>query len=408
MRRKPPSVTDFTEPREPGWYAAVDLGAGIRTALGRTTPLRVGKDMSLVGKLDEVELPELLEAIAKTRKTGKLRLTRRDREGIIVFRQGMIVYAASSSARQTLGNLLLCERLIDETQLTSALELQHLAQEEQRLGNILLEMDAVDEETLERTVHQQTEKVILEFMSWKSGFFKFDPLELSDYGEIEVDAADFLIREGLKTDRVLSDLAARLEEADLEEVDETKSTGPAAGPTSRDLTSLKSIMGEIRSPEFTGEITQKILTFAQDLFGRGIFFVVRLDGLGVMGQFGMDSSDDKAEARLRELMIPLDQPSILSEAAERKEAVLEILSDTEWNQKILEVLGGPTESESLAVPLTVNDQVLLVLYGDQLAESAGSGWLEELELLMLQAGLAMEKTLLAKRIEHYEALRRDN
>jgi hypothetical protein len=364
--------------------------------------------MSLVGKLDEVELPELLEAIATARKTGKLRLTRRDREGIIVFRQGMIVYAASSSARQTLGNLLLCERLIDETQLTSALELQHLAQDEQRLGNILLEMDAVDEETLERTVHQQTEKVILEFMSWKTGFFKFDPLELSDYGEIEVDAADFLIREGLKTDRVLSDLAARLEEADLEEVDETKSTGPTAGPTSRDLTSLKSIMGEIRSPEFTGEITQKILTFAQDLFGRGIFFVVRLDGLGVMGQFGMDSSDDKAEAHLRELMIPLDQPSILSEAAERKEAVLEILPDTEWNHKILEVLGGPTEGESLAVPLTVNDQVLLVLYGDQLAESAGSGWLEELELLMLQAGLAMEKTLLAKRIEHYEALRRDN
>jgi len=38
MPRRPVPVTDFTEPRELGWYAAVDLGAGIRTALGRTTP----------------------------------------------------------------------------------------------------------------------------------------------------------------------------------------------------------------------------------------------------------------------------------------------------------------------------------------------------------------------------------
>ena len=180
------------------------------------------EDMSLVGKLDEVELPELLQAIADAQKTGKLKLTRRDREGIIVFRQGMIVYAASSSARQTLGNLLLCERFIDKAQLTMALELQHLSQQEQRLGTILREMDAVDEETLERIVYLQTEKVILEFMSWKSGFFKFDPVELTNYGEIEVDAADFLIREGLQTDSVLSDLAAQLEEVELEEPAETE------------------------------------------------------------------------------------------------------------------------------------------------------------------------------------------
>jgi hypothetical protein len=361
--------------------------------------------MSLVGKLDEVELPELLQAIADAQKTGKLKLTRRDREGIIVFREGMIVYAASSSARQTLGNLLLCERFIDKAQLTMALELQHLSQQEQRLGTILREMDAVDEETLERIVYLQTEKVILEFMSWKSGFFKFDPIELTDYGEIEVDAADFLIREGLQTDSVLSDLAAQLEEVELEEPDETEPERPDGGSSNRDLASLKSIMGEIRSPEFTGEITQKILSFAQDLFGRGIFFVVRLDGFGVMGQFGMDLTD--TQARLRQLMIPLDQPSILSDAAERKEAILEILSDTEWNVAILSALGGPADGESVAVPLTVNDQVLLVLYGDHLADRASSGWLEELELLVLQAGLAMEKNLLSKRIEHYEALRRE-
>ncbi len=320
--------------------------------------------MSLVGKLDEVELPELLQAIADAQKTGKLKLTRRDREGIIVFREGMIVYAASSSARQTLGNLLLCERFIDKAQLTMALELQHLSQQEQRLGTILREMDAVDEETLERIVHRQTEKVILEFMSWKGGFFKFDPVELSDYGEIEVDAADFLIREGLQTDSVLSDLAAQLEEVELEEPDESEPERSDGGSSNRDLTSLKSIMGEIRSPEFTGEITQKILSFAQDLFGRGIFFVVRLDGFGVMGQFGMDLTDTRAQARLRQLMIPLDQPSILSDAAERKEADSRdpLRHRVEPGDPLGTGRSGRRRVSGRA--LTVNDQVLLVLYGD--------------------------------------------
>ena len=59
------------------------------------------------------------------------------------------------------------------------------------------------------------------------------------------------------------------------------------------------------------------------------------------------------------------------------------------------------------MPLTVNEKVLLVLYADNLSEDAGAGWLEELELLMIQAGLAMEKDLLFKRIEHYENLRRN-
>ena len=74
---------------------------------------------------------------------------------------------------------------------------------------------------------------------------------------------------------------------------------------------------------------------------------------------------------------------------------------------MVSALGGPVSGDSVAVPLTVNEKVLLVLYADDLSDQAGQGWLEELELLMLQAGLAMEKDLLHKRIEHYENLRRN-
>lgn len=367
--------------------------------------------MSLFGKLEDTPLQELLQVMAASQVTGKLRLTGRDREGIIVFRNGNIVYAASSAARQTLGNLLLLQGLVSEEKLSNALDRQHAAREEQRLGSILVEMKAIDEETLAEVVQQQTERVVTEFLAWESGYFKLDKLELEDFGEVEVDAREFLMREGLSTDDLLSDLQARIEEFKSDDTDDTPAGTLDAAALARSpgsLSTLKSLMGEIRSPQFTGEITQKILSFANELFSRGVLFVVRQDGFGVMGQFGIHAEDGQAEARLRQLLIPEDESTILSESAGRKEALVESLQETEWNLKLLEAIGGPAEGDSVAVPLVVNDRVLLVFYGDHLLGDLREGWLEELELLILQAGLAMEKDLLVKRIEHYENLRRQD
>ena len=365
--------------------------------------------MSLFGKLEDTPLQELLQVIAASEVTGKLRLTGRDREGIVVFRNGNIVYAASSAARLTLGNLLLLDDLVTEDQLSDALDKQHAAKDEQRLGSILVEMEAIDEETLAAVVRQQTERVMIEFVDWDKGYFKLDKLELEDFGEVEVDANEFLMREGLNTDTLLSELQSKIEEFQREEAEPTvdvEDDSSTPGDTSSTLSTLKSLMGEIRSPQFTGEITQKILSYADLLFSRGVLFVVRQDGFGVMGQFGVHSEDGKAESRLRQLLIPDDQPSVLIESAGRKEATVGEMEETEWNQKLLEAIGGPAEGESVTVPLVVNDKVLLVFYGDHILGDLRKGWLEELELLILQAGLAMEKDLLVKRIEHYENLRR--
>jgi len=364
--------------------------------------------MSLFGKLEDTPLQELLQVMVGSRVTGRLRLTGRDREGIVVLRNGNIVYAASSSARQTLGNLLLLDGLVSEEQLSDALDRQHAAKDEQRLGSILVEMGAIEEETLAQVVRQQTERVMTEFVTWEKGYFKLDKLELEDFGEIEVDAHEFLMREGLNTDKLLSDLQSKIEEFQQEEPEEDTLSPTSPCTTPRTLSSLKSVMGEIRSPQFTGEITQKILSYANEIFSRGVLFVVRQEGFGVMGQFGVHGEDGQAEVRLRQLQIPDDQTSILTECAERQEAFCGRIEETEWNQKLLEAIGGPAEGDSIAVPLTVNGKVMLVFYGDQTLGDLRQGWFEELELLILQAGLAMEKDLLVKRIEHYENLRRQD
>ncbi len=363
--------------------------------------------MSFVGKLDQFKLPDLLQIVSTTGKTGKLSLTRRDSQGVIVFRGGKIIYAASSAARQTLGSLLLCHNHLTEEQLAKALEIQHQAAEEKRLGTILTETGMISEETLKQVVVQQIEDVVSEFMQWTSGFFKFDLLRLPDKGEIEVDAEDFLHSDGLSTQQVLLDITTRLDELEEEARRQRGSADDPAAPPADEppptaggsLGSLKSIMAEIRSPEFTGEATGRILAFARRELARGALFVVRRDGFYAVSRFG--SADEEAEGPLR---LPLDQPSVLAEAADRKAALRGPLADTTANRHLIQKLGSGQPAEALVIPLVVNDNVLLLLYGDNVPTGETVAG-EQVELLMLQVGLAMERNLLKKRLEVLEGLR---
>ncbi len=362
--------------------------------------------MSFVGKLDLFKLPDLLQIISGNRKTGRLSLTRRDSQGVIVFRSGKIIYAASSAARETLGSLLLCRQLVDEEGLARALESQHQAAEEKRLGTILVETGLLTEDDLREVITRQIQGVISEFMQWQGGFFKFDLLRLPDHGEIEVDAEDFVHRDGLSAQKVLLDISAQMDRTAAYPIPvPTAGTGtepapeaPPDGPSG--LASLKSIMSVIRSPEFTGEATGQILDFARDSLPRGALFVFRRDGFRAMSVFGATGKSGKEPAR--RLKMPLDKPSVVADAADRQESYCGPLESNEANRALIEALGGDTPTEVVAIPLVVNELVLLVLYGDNGATGEPIRQVDQLELLMLQAGLAMERHLLRKRLESLE------
>ena len=352
--------------------------------------------MSLVGKLEELPLPDLLQIITSNAKSGKLILTRHDAQGLLVFGDGKIVYAASTSARETLGHLLLSEGLITESQLLAALERQHRESDEKRLGTILLEDGSLAIDDLTRVLEQQIRKVVAEFLAWESGYFKFDTLRLAERQEIEVDAKDFLLESGLATDTVLLDFTEK-----MTALDEPASASVDV-PTG--LASLKALMAEIRSPEFTGEVGLKILNYAQQILPRTVLFFVRQNlfiGLGKRA----GGLPDRDNANIAKIKIPCEGVSILSDAAGLKATCRGPLDPTEWNLYLISKLGGIPPGEAVALPMIVNQKVLLVLYGDDAGQGEPLPTLEDLELLVLQAGLAMEKTLLEKRIEQFEKLR---
>lgn len=169
--------------------------------------------MSWMGRLDEVSIADLLHLISWGEKTGKLRLARQDAEGLLVFRNGKILYAASNSPREALGNILICRRLVSEDTLLSALAQQHASERERRLGAILIEAGAITAKTLESVIREQIEKVMSEFFLWQAGYFRFEAMDIPDAGEPDVDARDFLLQRGFNTEQVVLEVIKRVDEA---------------------------------------------------------------------------------------------------------------------------------------------------------------------------------------------------
>jgi hypothetical protein len=232
---------------------------------------------------------------------------------------------------------------------------------------------------------------------------------------VAVDAVDLLMRDGLPADRVVMHAMDRIKdqgdddrlEHDLLALLGTERGGPGAapaapGPGRASLATLKSIMSEIRSPAFTGEVTLGILRFAGGLLARGALFRYASGFVTGMGQFGIEVEGETGDARVRTIKIPVEEPSVFHEVIEKRETFRGPLEPHPWNRALVRQLGGVEPAEVVAVPMLVGDRVSLVFYGDNAPGNRPLPPSDELELLMIQGGLAVEKALLEERVRALE------
>lgn len=354
----------------------------------------------LAGKLEEVTLAGLLQMLAAKHKSGKLTLRSRDGHGVLVLHQGNIIYAASNSAREALGNILIRRHLVDGETLIRALERQHLGEEEQRLGAILVAMGAISEEVLEDVVREQTASIVQELLAWSRGFFDFEPLVVSG-AEFNVDAGDLVMDRGLDAEEVAR-RPARRQEAAGGTATTAGDAGGAGGAEAGELpgftmSSLKEVLAELRGPSFGGEITAWLLRHASAIVRRCVLFSYSRDWIRAMGQVGI-APDRTGEDEISMIRIPANEPSVIQLAAESRESYKGELRRSTWNEYLAIELGGLVPPEVVVVPMMVNGNVVALLYGDNLPSAEPIGSIDALELLMLQAGLAMEKTTLEIRL----------
>lgn len=151
--------------------------------------------MSLSGKLETMGLPEVLQWIAMTRKTGTLYVRRRSVDKRIVFNEGALYSSWSNHPRESLGQFLIRGRLVTEEQLFRALLKQE--QQGQMLGAILVGEGVLDSSELRAVLKTKAEETIYDLFLWPDGEFEFRDGEFPELIHLELPVTE-VIMEGIR------------------------------------------------------------------------------------------------------------------------------------------------------------------------------------------------------------------
>jgi len=137
--------------------------------------------MAIEGPLKELGIHDVFQLLDLNRKTGVLRVTSdlRHNQGIVWFRGGAVVYAEIRNNPHPLGELLVRAGKIGEADLDRARAMQGQG-DQRKIGDILVDIEALNPTELERQVRFQIEEVIFEMMSWREGYFSFVEEPVSD------------------------------------------------------------------------------------------------------------------------------------------------------------------------------------------------------------------------------------
>ncbi len=369
--------------------------------------------MSLVGRLEDLALPDIFQIISLSKKTGTLIVRSRKGTGMVVFKDGQVIQAASDIIRDPLGNILVSQGMLSEAALAQALADQR-KQVEKPLGMILVDMGALDAQTVEGVIRKQIEEIIYDLLAWEEGFFNFELGEIAPKDKIEIDTQEFLLRHGISAEYLLMEGTRILDER-------RKGMPPKAAPVaqaqaahhasyepakeefrarieteapSKVISTLRSMFDELRFPTATAEVTLLILRYASEVVNRAVLFMVKKEEVRGLGQFGIELKGHLADQVVRNIKVPLNKPSLFLSVIESRHSYLGPLEQNDSDKYLMNELGGMLPDNVMAIPLVVDNKVALVVYGDNLPDRRPIRGMDTLEIFMNQAGMALEKALL--------------
>jgi len=414
--------------------------------------------MSLVGKLEDLGLAEILQIVSLSHKSGILELNSRGRTGTIFFRDGQVIRATATTFPEHLGGLLLRNGLIDPDTLRQALLIQQTSSGGRRLGQILATEFGVERTAIDALVRAQIEQIVYSFFAWGEGGFVFELGEPEALAATTLDPLQFMLDGGLNphwlaqegtrlldeqrrqsasavdADRLLADLSAQpattlpapaaatsaalfppgeaQEEVVgrdrqpfnigielFEELGEASGLTPQQNGQSPGLHLLRGMLEELNNPSLGGGIILLILRFASELMNRAVIFLVKEEVIVGLGQFGIEPDGESADVRVRNTRIPVAAESLFSATLTSMTPTRVIPTNgNPWDDYLCRQLGGRQPQDVFLGPLLSEGRVVAILYGDNLPELKPVGDTEALEIFLSQAGLAMEKALLEQRL----------
>jgi hypothetical protein len=128
--------------------------------------------MRLEGTLDAFSLPDILQLLSFTKKTGALHLRRGEAHGVVQLRDGAVTGGRSDVRRQALGRRIVGSGLVDDQALAAAVA---RVQSEPACGlaRALADGGAVPADAARALAAEQAADAVFELLRWPDGEFAF-------------------------------------------------------------------------------------------------------------------------------------------------------------------------------------------------------------------------------------------
>ncbi|MDX9707962.1 MAG: DUF4388 domain-containing protein [Trichloromonas sp.] len=396
--------------------------------------------MSLVGNLEDLGLGDILQIVSLSQKSGVLTLRSRNREGKVIFLNGKVVQASSSVFPESFGDFLVRRGIIGFEPFKGALALRKSLNPQIPLETVLFQNFGISPKVLQEALRERVEAIVYSFFGWADGTFAFELGEAEDWAEAGAGGERQILLEGLNTQFLAIEGSRMIDERrhrDLQEPSPAPSNPPGEtasvfGPEQREasvydfasdllkeigegdavaasskslrsgaLKQLQGMVQELNNAALGGGILLLVLRFASEFMNRAVIFMVKEKEIVGLGQFGIEFEDELADARIRKIKIPVDEPSVFTEVLNEKVARKLALEDCHWDNYLKDALGGGDPEEVFVGPLLSEGRVVAILYGDNLPQSLPVGETEALEIFLMHAGLTMEKNLLERRLRDH-------
>ena len=163
------------------------------------------------------------------------------------------------------------------------------------------------------------------------------------------------------------------------------------------LERLVEASARLRDPESCGEVLPLVLRFASDYFARVAIFTVQDEVVVGLAQQGLETTGGPSDPALRELMIRAVDVEWFRDAIASRRALR--ARPTPGSSALTDLLGRNPPSEVFVAPIESGGIVTALLYGDALPGSRPIGDTSPVEILLHQAGLALDRARLSRAIE---------
>jgi hypothetical protein len=374
--------------------------------------------MSLAGRIEDLSLPDIFQILSIGRKTGIFLVNGSKGTALIVFKNGLIVRAETDDIEGTMGDVMLKAGLVKESVYAMACEVKKKLPS-QSFAAILSDLEAVSRETLESVARKRIEHVIYRLLLWEDGDFRFELDDLAIEGKTQLPDLGWELSKGLSPEYLLMEGARVHDESSRTplvpgerfSVDDTgQHEEPASGwgddwgtaqqTERRDISALRALTQELRFPNSTSEITLLILRFASDIFQRGVLFMVGKNHVVGLGQFGLEG--EGADDLIKGIVLSLELSEFLRKIVLEQMPYEGTLERDGVTQFLVDELGGTWPSEVAFFPVVAEGKTVALLYCDNATTREAIGDTVGLEIFISHAGLALEKSLLQRRLQEME------